>query len=247
MDDKKHPTQPDGNQQSEKTNSQTAGETSKAVVSARPSRRIFAKRWLYPAIYLGAAAIIIGLMYARSQMAAHSTLGPTGNSSGSPNPSGATNPITTPTASASQYQWPVAMGVKPVLTMGFYDATASAKQQATELVSFGNGYSPHLGYDIKVSNGQPFSVTAAVAGQVTKIGSSVLNGHVVEVLSNDGYLEKYESLGKVHVTEGETVQQGQVLGTSGTCQFEQSQGNHLYFEVDKSSTPVDPATVLPKL
>jgi stage II sporulation protein Q len=240
MDEKKHPTQPEGNQQNQKSDSQKRAE-SKSTVKAGPSRSVFSKRWLYPAIYLGAAALIIGLMYVRSQM---QQPGP-----GTQTTAGNTPPTqpTTATPSGDTYAWPVATGVTPKLTMGFFQQNGSAAEQAATLVSFDNTYAPHLGYDIKATTGKPFQVTAAVGGQVLKVDHTALNNWAVEVLSSDGNLEKYQSLAKASVQAGQSVMQGDVLGTSGTSEYENAQGNHVYFEIDNSNKPVDPATLLPKL
>lgn len=243
MDDKKQPTQPEGTNQNQKTSSQNRNGANQ--ISAGGTRRVLAKRWMYPAIYLGAAALIIGLMYAKSQMASH----PASVTVTNPEPTATTGKGQQPTTTSTEgnYQWPVASSVSPAVSKGFFSATDSPKQQAADLVSFNGGYAPHLGYDIKAKDGHAFTVTAAIGGQVTNVGKSDLNGSVVEILSNDGNLEKYSSLSRIDVKQGDMVQQGQAIGTAGTSMYEQSQGNHVYFEIDNANSPVDPATVLPKL
>lgn len=228
MDDKKHPTQSQSQPESQKD----AGSVNR---SPRPTaaKRVMAKRWIYPAIYLGAAAVIIGLMYVKSQMATSPT---------SVSPADA-QPAATP---SQAFTWPVASGTMPTVTMGFYPTQGTAAQQAAALVQFDHTFYPHQGLDIKASNGEPFKVTAAVSGTVTDVTSNPLNGGVVVVQSANGYVEWYESLSSTNVQKGDTVSAGQVIGTAGTCAFEQSQGNHLFFEVLQNQKPVDPATLLPK-
>ncbi|KPV42838.1 M23 family metallopeptidase [Alicyclobacillus ferrooxydans] len=209
---------------------------------AAGSRRIFSKRWVYPAIYLGAAALIIGLMYVKSQVGS------------SPVTSNAvetgTTGQTTTTAATETFQWPVATNVSPKVTLGFFSDKGTQTQQAAALVHYDNGYYAHQGYDIQAADKKTFNVLAAVSGKVTSVDvgktTNPLYGNIVEVTSPNGYQVRYESLGSVSVKVGETVQQGQVLGTSGTSQFELSQGNHLYFAVYKNGVAVDPASVLPK-
>ncbi|WP_081412188.1 M23 family metallopeptidase [Alicyclobacillus herbarius] len=202
-----------------------------------PSRKVFSKRWVYPAIYLGAAALIIGLMYVRSQM--HAT--PT---------SGTIDEGNVPTGAQTAdvvYTWPVAEGTQIKVTMGYFPEHGSQKEQAQALVSYDGGYYPHTGIDIKAANGKAFEVDAAASGTVTAVKDDPLYGKTVEITSQDGNVELYESLGKVSVHKGDKVTMGQALGESGTCRFEQSQGNHLFFAVEKDGkTPVDPASVLPK-
>ncbi|MCL6599352.1 MAG: M23 family metallopeptidase [Alicyclobacillus macrosporangiidus] len=239
MDENKHPNQ---NLSKENQKGSQAPETPGSAPIA--SRRVFSKRWVYPAIYLGAAALIIGLMYVKSQ---------TGTS---PVTSSDVNEgqgqTTTTTAQALTWQWPADPAAATKVTLGFYPANGTPDQQAAALVSYDNGYYPHQGVDIKAASGQPFTVLAAADGKVTAVNAdpnsqgNQLKGLTVVVTSPGGYEEHYESLSAVKVKAGDTVRAGQAIGTSGTCLFEQSQGNHLFFAVYKDGQLIDPATVLPK-
>ena len=230
MDETKHPQSQQGNKESAK-----AGQAPKSAPVPGTTRRIFAKRWVYPAVYLGAAALIIGLMYIKSQ---------TGTS---PVTSTSVDPgLPASTQAAAQFVWPVADGVKPNVTLGYFNDKAPEKAQAAALVHYADGYYAHAGYDIQSSDKKPFAVVAATGGKVTAVADNPVYGQSLEVQSAGGYVERYESLSAVKVKAGDAIQQGQVIGISGTCDFEQSQGNHLYFEVRKDNQPVDPASVLPK-
>lgn len=218
-----------------------APQPSKAAGSAKGSRRMFSKRWVYPAIYLGAAAIIIGLMYVKSQ---------TGSSpvtSNAVDTSAQGQTTTTATAPAEQFAWPVATSANPKVTLGFFSAKASPSNQAAALVYYDKGYYAHQGDDIQAANKQAFNVEAALSGKVTAVTKDPVLGYVVEITSTGGYVERYESLAanpKVQV--GDSVKSGQVIGTSGTSAMEKSQGNHVYFEIDKNGMAIDPLSVLPK-
>lgn len=230
----------DANKHPQEQNKEQMQATRKPMAKgATGSRRFFSKRWVYPAIYLGAAALIIGLMYVKSQV------------SSSPATSNAVeNPTGTQTAATETFQWPVAATVNPKVTLGFFSDKSTQSQQAQALVVYDNGYYAHMGYDIQAANKQTFNVQAAVAGKVTSVATgskaNPLYGNIVEITTSNGYQIRYESLGSVKVKVGDTVKAGQVIGTSGTCEFEKSQGNHLYFAVYKNGAAVDPATVLPK-
>lgn len=232
MDDKK-----------KSTPSQASKETPKAPenpnqpeLPGTKSRRVFSKRWLYPAVYLGAAALIIGLMYARSQMGG----GPSSTSSteGGSQATGA--------SVAESYAWPVQAGVTPKVLLGYTDSSASAKDQASTLVFYDNAYYPHNGIDIAASDDKQFEVTASVSGKVTDVENNPLYGETVKITSPDGYVEVYQSLSSVTVKEGDQIQQGTTIGMSGTSKFEPKEGSHVYFEVDKDNVPVNPTTLLPK-
>src|SRR5579875_2219498 len=105
MDEKKHPTQ----SQSKLENQKDAKEPQGGVVRPTAAKRVMSKRWLYPAIYLGAAALIIGLMYVKSQMSGSSPTSVTPETGS-----------TQPTATTEAFTWPVADGTTPKVTMGFF-------------------------------------------------------------------------------------------------------------------------------
>lgn len=265
MDEKKHPSQPSNGQenkeveQSRKLDNQkvdplvgqkvasqaglNAQKGSKDERKSNSPRRLFSKKWAYPAIYLGAAALIIGLMYVKSQMGGSTPA--TSNAIDTGSSVNATTSTNTTQPSQPTFAWPYASGTSVKLSLGFFSDKGSAKAQAAALVKYDNAYYPHEGYDLKSQSGQPFQVTAAASGKVTSVEKNPLYGETVVVDSGSGYTETYQSLGTAEVKVGDTVSQGQVIGTSGMNQFEASEGNHLYFQVSKDGQPIDPATVLP--
>ncbi|GMA63529.1 M23 family metallopeptidase [Alicyclobacillus fastidiosus] len=227
MDEKQHP-----NNENKKPDAHT-----KAKGRPANAKRVLAKRWLYPAIYLGAAAVIIGLMYARSQMGSSPTSVTATDSNGT------STPIEQP---KEPFVWPVADGTKFDVTVPFFPVKGTLQQQESALVQYDNEYYPHQGIDIKTAGGSSFEVDAALSGTVSKVDNQPLYGQEVVVQSPDGYTETYQSLESVDVKAGETIHQGQTIGTAGANVFEQSQGNHLYFQVDNNGQPVDPESLLPK-
>ena len=202
--------------------------------TAGKARRLLSKRWVYPAIYLGAAALIIGLMYIKSQMGAAPTTG------------GSVEEGTTAATgqAAQEWVWPATSDVKTSVSMGFFPDKGAASQQAAALVFYDNAYYPHQGIDIKASGGQAFDVVAAAPGKVTAVDNNPLYGKTIEVQVAGGYTVRYESLSQTNVKVGDMVQAGQVIGRSGTCEFEAGQGNHLFFQVLKDGAPVDPQTLV---
>ncbi|GEO24731.1 hypothetical protein AAC03nite_05160 [Alicyclobacillus acidoterrestris] len=232
MDEKQHP-----NQEKKTPDAQNNKSTGRPTAA----KRVMSKRWLYPAIYLGAAAVIIGLMYARSQMGSS----PTGSTSA--NDTATSNTTSTSiTEPKEPFVWPVADGTQTEVTVPFFPAKGTLKEQESALVEYDNEYYPHKGIDIKTEGGSSFEVDAALSGTVTKVDDQPLYGQEVVVQSDDGYTETYQSLESVDVKAGEKIHQGQTIGTAGSNAFEKGQGNHLYFEVDYNNEPIDPQSVLPK-
>lgn len=233
MDDKQHP------------NHENKAPDAQKGASVRPTRvkRVMSKRWLYPAIYLGAAAVIIGLMYARSQLAASpATAQPVVSNTTST--SATVAPVTEP---KEPFVWPVVDTSTTKVSVGFFPAKGSVSQQAAALVSYDNTYYPHKGIDIQAKDGSSFQVDAALSGKVTSVDKQPLYGQEIVVQSADGYTETYQSLGATKVKVGDSIHQGELLGDAATNVFEASEGNHLYLQIDLNGQPIDPESVLPKL
>jgi stage II sporulation protein Q len=204
------------------------------------AKKIMAKRWMYPAIYLGAAALIIGLMYVKSQQTASPTVGPVDQT-----PSSQPGTTTVTATNTDSFAWPVSHWTGHEVSMGFFPEKGTPAQQAAALVQFDHTFTPHQGLDIKATAGSSFSVTSALAGKVTSVTSNKLNGTIIEVQSDNGYTERYESLSMAGVKQGDSISQGETIGTTGTSAYEESQGNHLFFQVLKNGQVVDPASLLP--
>ena len=55
---------------------------------------------------------------------------------------------------------------------------------------------------------------------------------------------EYSSLSKSNVGVGDSVKQGDVIGVSGTCEYDSELLSHVYFKVSKNSQKYDPLTVV---
>ena len=102
-----------------------------------------------------------------------------------------------------------------------------------------------LGIDIDLYNNPYTSVVAATSGTVTFAGGDACcsYGYYVIVMSPDGIETLYAHFSSISVSAGQTVSQGDVLGTSGCTGY--CTGNHLHFEVIDTGTRVDPLAYLP--
>ena len=105
------------------------------------------------------------------------------------------------------------------------------------------GGSGHTGIDIGQPAGQP--IVAAAGGTVEFSGGDPNSGYGYYVELNDG--SGYESIyGHMQAPSflkvGDKVQQGQVIGISGTTGH--STGPHVHFEVRLNGVPIDPLPLL---
>lgn len=90
-------------------------------------------------------------------------------------------------------------------------------------------------------------VVCIMNGKVTKVENTSMDGNVVTVEHDGGYVSVYKSLGNtISVKEGDEVKAGAKIGVSSTSMAsERKTGDHLHFELKKDGKYVDPATLLP--
>ena len=91
-------------------------------------------------------------------------------------------------------------------------------------------------------------VLCVLDGTVTDVEMhTTLDGNVVTVTHDNGYVTIYKSLGDdVAVKVGDKLASGDKIGTAGnTMMSELKTGNHLHLEVKKDGKHVDPAVLLP--
>ncbi|HEK9101194.1 peptidoglycan DD-metalloendopeptidase family protein [Bacillus pfraonensis] len=204
---------------------------------------LFQKRWVFPALYIACAAII--LTVALWFQAANPKKAPNNEQA---TPYGQTeNPAVPVTKSSEVVKMPAATNVDVVVKKKFYEDGAPEKEQEQALVFYNNTYSPNKGIDIAAKNGKEFDVTAALSGTVKKAEKDSLLGYVVTVDNGNGLATTYQSLGSVKVEKGAKVAQGEVLGKSGLSAMNKEAGSHVHFEVRKDNVAVNPERYLNKL
>ncbi|MEK4938838.1 peptidoglycan DD-metalloendopeptidase family protein [Bacillus sp. FSL K6-0042] len=204
---------------------------------------LFQKRWVFPAIYIACAAVI--LTVALWFQAANPKKAPNKEQSA---PYGQTeNPAVPATKSSEVVKMPAAKNVDVVVKKKFYEDGAAEEEQEQALVFYNNTYSPNKGIDVAAKNGKEFDVTAALSGTVTKAEKDSLLGYVVTVDNGNGLATSYQSLGSVKVEKGAKVAQGEVLGKSGLSAMNKEAGSHVHFEVRKDNVAVNPERYLNKL
>lgn len=102
---------------------------------------------------------------------------------------------------------------------------------------------PHNGIDYVAPVGTP--IVAAGAGRVIKSGYDKYNGHHVFIQHPGSIVTKYLHFNKRSVKKGQSVKQGQVIGTLGATGM--ATGAHLHYEFVVNGVHRNPRTVpLPK-
>lgn len=93
----------------------------------------------------------------------------------------------------------------------------------------------HLGTDIACPLGT--AVSAVMDGSVQSVEQDVNLGNVI-IINHGDYTVKYAALDTVKVKAGDTVQMGDILGTTGTVVSECEDAPHLHLEAYKDNKPV---------
>ena len=209
--------------------------------SASKWQKLARKRWIYPAVYLGFAAIVLAavLWMQGGQENAKDLSGIDEERSAFD-----TNEESVPVLGDSEvFKVPASEDSGVFVQKQFYDTSASTEEQQAALVFYNNTYYQNAGVDYAKEDGASFDVKAAMSGKVVKATNDQLLGNVVHLEHNDGVVTVYESLEALDVEQGDTVKQGDKLGTAGTNTFDTDAGVHVHFEVRKDDAPVNPLDV----
>jgi murein DD-endopeptidase MepM/ murein hydrolase activator NlpD len=100
-------------------------------------------------------------------------------------------------------------------------------------------YRPHHGTDYAAPRGTP--VHSVGDGEVLYAGRKGYNGNYVKIRHNATYTTGYLHLARVKVRPGETVKQGEVIGTVGSTGL--STGPHLDYRFWKNGKARDPYSI----
>lgn len=231
----------------------TSREETRTSTQTSTWKKLLAKRWVFPATYMLAAAIILSLLWVyqggNDQPPASDVnpgLGVTGGLTDleTQEPGTDTTPVN---ASVERMQWPVKDPDAVTVLMPYFDETASQEERAAALLQYGNEITPHMGISIGTGDDAVFDVTAALSGKVTRVEQHPLVGNLVEITHDNGLVTVYQSLNNVQVSVNDEVKQGQVIAQAGRNELERDLGVHVHFEVRENGQPLNPEHYLPAL
>ncbi len=97
--------------------------------------------------------------------------------------------------------------------------------------------SKHYSVDIAVANNTP--VKAVQSGTVIFADWTPINGNVIILRHNNGFMSAYKHAATLNVAQGDVVKTGEVIALAGSTGTE-STGVHLHFELWKDGYPIDP-------
>lgn len=213
-------------------------ETGNGAEAAAPSgwSKLLGKRWIFPAIYMVAAAIILSLIWTYQNNAFKKADDPGTNPGTVINPAGEDDgslPATAPTP--EPMRWPVVDYNELQVLVPYYDENGTNDVKQAALVEYGETIVPHVGIDFAQPDNQTFDVLAALSGTVTTVEKHALVGDLVEITHDNGLVTVYQSLSDVQVSVGDEVKQGDVIAKAGRNELEKDLGVHLHFEVRQNN------------
>lgn len=100
----------------------------------------------------------------------------------------------------------------------------------------------HNGVDFEAAAGS--DVLSVADGTVTNVENTILEGVVVTVTHDDGYVSVYKGLESASVQKDDTVEAGGKLGVVGTMMCEQKSGAHLHLEMKKNGKYISATDII---
>lgn len=217
-------------------------------------KKMLSKRWVFPAAYLAAAAIILTLVWVyqdTGQKPLKQTDGTqTETVAGAKTNSGTgtdkQEEVVEVIAGSENMIWPAAEASETTVVKKFYDEEGTEEEHQAAMVQYNDTFTPNLGVDLARKDNKSFEVLAVLSGKVTRVEDHPVNGTVVEITHAGDRKTVYQSLNGVKVEEGKSVKQGDVIGSAGRSEFEKDLGNHVHFEVYEGGKLANPESLLPK-
>lgn len=216
-------------------------------------KKLLAKKWFSPALFMITAAIIVSLLWVYQDMNTDKpttgtevteideAIGSDVEEAVALDEMNEDVPSDLVVATGEDMVWPVANFSDLQVEIPFYDSRASATEREAALIQVGTTFAPHMGVDFTDPEGKAFDVMAALSGEVTLVENNPINGHIVEISHGNGLVTVYQSLAEVTVQEGDEIDQGTIIAKAGRSDIERDLGIHLHFETRVNGGNVNPS------
>lgn len=222
--------------------------SSRAAAHTSGWRKLMTRKWVFPATYMTAAAIILAMMWVIQNSGTTGTEADLTALEDDPaleqQQDGELEDALPVQGSAELMNWPVESRDEVDVIMPFFEAGASEDEKQAALMEHDDTYIPNTGIALARQDDETFNVIAALSGEVTRAENVPLVGNLVEITHEDDMVTIYYSLTEVAVQRGDIVQQGDVIAKAGRNELEKNLGVHLHFEVHRSGEPVNPEAVI---
>lgn len=213
-------------------------------------KRLFSRRWVFPALYMAAAALIVTILWMypgaerETENPAQASPGVESEDAGMTGATGEDAESAPVAGSGETLQWPVKNRDEMVIAVPYYDPSATEEERAAAIVEQDNLFTPHTAVDLARPDHQPFEVLAALSGTVKVAEQDPEDGYVAEIEHPNGLVTVYKSLSELRVKAGDKVEQGDVIAISGTSRETWDEGARLHFEIRRNGQLVNPATLI---
>lgn len=125
----------------------------------------------------------------------------------------------------------------------YYDMSTDEATRESSLLVFNQTYVTNSGVSIAI-DGEPFEVLAAMTGKVEEVVADEFIGNEIVIKHPNGLMTKYRSVAEIRVKKGDTVKQGQPLGTATSNEWNPTAGVHLNFELLENGETINPREYL---
>jgi len=234
-------------------NTRKVEESLKPIAASTPVKptgwkKLLSRRWVFPAAYMAAAAIIVTILWLNtgtngkdepqsvpslSEVANDGTAAETGGQEAAE-----------ASANGETLRWPVSNRGEMIVKLPFYDPSGSEEQREAAMVQYNDTFTPHTAVDLGREDNETFEVLAAMSGTVTVAEQNPVNGYEVEIEHPNGLTTVYQSLADVKVKVGDKVEQGDVIAMAGQSEIGKDEGVHVHFEVRDNGVSVNPETLI---
>lgn len=120
----------------------------------------------------------------------------------------------------------------------FYDYEGEKTEQEKSLVYYENTYMQNSGVDYVSNNA--FDVVAILDGEVLSFETDETLGNIIRLKHENDLISVYQGIEEVTLKKGDLINQGQILGTSGTSKINPEYSSNLHFEIYYKGEIMDP-------